>query len=342
MAYHLDWIELVCPYCKGELSQGPARAGHVDHVLNCQGCDRVFDVVCGIPDLRVAADPYISIEGDVIKGRMLDSTREATDLEAMARTYYHITPETPPRDVVLNLTRLRHAVERAGATLASLEATLGPVTGQRLLEVGCGTAPMLIATADRFPERIGIDVSFRWLVMAKRRLADHGLHVPLVAACGEALPFRAGVVDTVLMDSYLEITADQGAALGEAARVLQPGGRLVVSTPNRWSAGPDPHIGVPAGGLLPASVVNTIAKQRMARPPLRHLLTAAGLRRTLERAGFRAPTVELARVSDAQLATVGPLGQWMGRAFNRWSTVPGVRSFLRLIGPILHASARRA
>ncbi|MBL8961109.1 MAG: hypothetical protein JNJ98_14735, partial [Gemmatimonadetes bacterium] len=87
MAYHLDWIELVCPYCKGELCQGPARAGHVDHVLACQGCDRSFDVICGIPDLRVAADPYISIEGDVIKGRMLESTSEASNLEAMARTY---------------------------------------------------------------------------------------------------------------------------------------------------------------------------------------------------------------------------------------------------------------
>jgi SAM-dependent methyltransferase len=149
-------------------------------------------------------------------------------------------------------------------------------------------------------------------------------------------------VDTVLMDSYLEITADQGAALGEAARVLEPGGRLVVSTPNRWSVGPDPHIGVPGGGLLPGSMVNAIAKQRMARPPLRHLLTAAGLRRALHHAGFATPIVELARVSDAQLATLGALGQRMGRTFNQWREIPGLRTALRLIGPILHASARRA
>lgn len=342
MAFQHGWIELVCPRCWGELHERPSTAAHVDRVLHCAACPHDYEVVLGIPDLRIFPDPYISAIGDQVKGRMLATTFEDSDLAAMARLYYHITPETPPRDVELNLVRLQGAVARASATLTSLDASLGPLRGERLLEVGCGTAPMLIATADRFPWRVGVDVSFRWLVMARRRLADHGVEVPLVAACGEALPFRNGTFDTVLMDSYLEITADQDAALEGAARVLAPKGRLVASTPNRFSVGPDPHVGVPGGGYLPQFVVNSIARQRMARPPLRHLLGPGGLARAMRRAGFRDVRVQLAQLSDAQLATQGALGRMAGTWFNRLSRLPVARQLLRGIGPILHASGHRA
>ena len=344
MSFHLDWIELVCPYCQNELDPAPAPAAdpEIDRLLSCHGCKRTYPVVLGIPDLRIFPDPYISLEGDRIKGRMLATRFDAVNLEGMARVYYHITPETPPDDVDLNIVRLVHAEARAAATVAAWDALFGDVTGETMLEVGCGTAPLLLATGERFPRRAGVDVSFRWLVMAKRRLADAGIQVPLIAACGEALPFKPGTFDAVAMDSYLEITRDQRKAVAEAARTLRAGGRLLVSTPNRFSLGPDPHIGVMAGSLLPAALVNVIARQRMARPPLRRLLSAMGLRGSLRSAGLREVRVELPPVSDAQLQTVGALGRSAGAWYNRLRTTPVARQALFVVGPLLHGHARKA
>ena len=342
MSFRLDWIELVCPHCKGELDPRPAAAEEVDEQLWCHACQQGFPVVQGIPDLRVFPDPYISREGDHIKGLMLASRFHRLDLEGMIRTYYHITPETPPDDVELNVVRLLGAGHRAEAMVRAWDDAFGRVGGEAMLDVGCGTAPLLLATKDRFRAQVGVDVSFRWLVVAKRRLADAGVSIPLVAACGEALPFRAGAFDTVTMDSYLETTRNQDVAVTEAARVLGARGRLLVSTPNRFSVGPDPHIGIPGGGFLPAWLVNAIARQRMARPPLRRLLTARGLRSRLARGGLPSVRVEIPPLSDAQLGTVGRPGRVAGEWYNRLRRVPGPRQVLFGFGPMLHADARRA
>jgi len=339
MPYRLGSIELVCPACRGELEW---RASQIpgDGTLACAPCERSYPVVLGIPDLRIFPDPYISIEGDQLKGRMLASRFDDVDLEGMARTYYHITPETPAPDVELNIRRLKYAEKRAAATLDAWDHLFGRVEGDCLVDIGCGTAPLLLAAHARFRSLVGVDVSFRWLVIAKRRLADAGISIPLVAACGEALPFREGFADVATMDSYLEITKDPQGAAEEAARVLRPGGRLLITTPNKFSLGPDPHIGLPGGGFLPAGLVNAIAKLRMARPPLRRLMTARSLRRLLRGVGLSEVRVELPPISEAQLAAVEGTGRTAATMYNRLRTTPLARQALFVVGPMLHASAR--
>lgn len=339
MTFRFHWADLVCPFCRGDLCE--AVAGEESN-LTCRGCGRTFPVICGIPDLRVLPDPYISFEGDRTKARMLYSRFGDLDFAGIIALYYHITPETPAHDVRANTARLLNGVAKAESTLEGWSASFGEVRGQSLLDVGCGTAPLLAASQPRFARAIGIDVGLRWLVVAKRRLLELGLDIPLVAACGEALPFRDGTFDAVSMDSFLEICRDGDAALREACRVLRPSGSLLVSTPNKFSIGPDPHIGVPGGGFLPQFIVDTLAKQRMARPPIRHFFTARSLGRAMRRAGFAAARVELPSVSDAQQAVLGRTGQRAARWYNALRRTPIARQALFAVGPILHGMGTKS
>ncbi len=83
------WLEsiLVCPICKGSLGKG-------DAAYSCRPCARNYPVRRGIPDFRLEPDPYISIEGELVKiGKLFDGPeRSFHDLLA---AYYELSPENP-------------------------------------------------------------------------------------------------------------------------------------------------------------------------------------------------------------------------------------------------------
>ena len=98
-----------------------------------------------------------------------------------------------------------------------------------VLDVGAGDGRFLAFYASLFPagtRLVGCELS---LVRA-RRLAAHGFRV--VVAAAEALPFREGAFDLVTLMEVIEHTRSPARALDEARRVLMPGGRLVLTTPN--------------------------------------------------------------------------------------------------------------
>ena len=189
----------------------------------------------------------------------------------------------------------------------------------------------------RGAEVVGIDVAFRWLVIGKKRLEQEGVRATLVAACAEALPFRDDIFDVVTMQSALEVLRDQATALGESHRVLRARGELLVSTPNRLSIGPDPHVGVYGGGLLPWPLVSAIARLKMARPPLRHLLSTVGLRRALRAARFTDVRTAIPSLSESQRAQFRGLAGTLAGLYERARTMPVARSMLSIIGPLLQA-----
>jgi len=100
--------------------------------------------------------------------------------------------------------------------------------GGRLLDLCTGTADgALAARALRADAQvIGIDFSAMMLDRARAKTAGRGVH--LVAGDCLALPVRSGSIDAVTVAWGLRNTASPGSALAEAARVLRPGGRLVV------------------------------------------------------------------------------------------------------------------
>jgi SAM-dependent methyltransferase/uncharacterized protein YbaR (Trm112 family) len=336
MAFVMDgWLELVCPVCRGAL--GSSAAASPD-ALECEACAREYAVVHGIPDLRTQPDPYISVTGDLAKARMLHAEFDRRDFAGIIDLYYAMTPEVPEDHARLNRSRMLGGVSRATVALESWEREFGTLDGAtRLLDLGCGEAPLVVAASRRVPQVAGVDIGFRHITMGQKQLQETGVRAPLVAACAEALPFRDGTFDVVTIQHALELFGDQVTAVKEAFRVTRSGGRILVSAPNRWSLGPDPHIGVPGGGFLPRGLVSVIARLRMSRPPLRKLLSARSLARLITSAGYSDVRVGLPGLSESQRAQVAGMSRLAADVYERLRGTPGARQVLRAIGPLLQA-----
>lgn len=103
---------------------------------------------------------------------------------------------------------------------------LAEVVGPRVLELGFGTGALLVEASRRF-QMVGLEPSPEMQQMAGQRLAAHGLRGMRVRGCAEALPFAGGRLDTVLATFPAPYILER-ATLAECARVLVPGGRLVI------------------------------------------------------------------------------------------------------------------
>ncbi len=98
----------------------------------------------------------------------------------------------------------------------------------RLLDIGTGTGRLLELLAPRVQSGLGVDASRAMLALARARIARPGLsHLAVRQADMYRLPL-AQAFDLVVMQMVLHYAEDPAAALLEAARVLAPGGKLIV------------------------------------------------------------------------------------------------------------------
>ena len=108
---------------------------------------------------------------------------------------------------------------------AEVVAWAGAPTGQRWLDVGCGTGAASAAVLEGTDpvSLVGIDPSEAYVAAARRRLDDRRVTVEV----GDAtrLPLPDATVDQVISGLVLNFVPDVEAALGEMRRVLVPGGQ---------------------------------------------------------------------------------------------------------------------
>ena len=126
---------------------------------------------------------------------------------------------------------LHIAEERVEAAMA---AVLGDARGQktkigRLVDIGTGTGRMLELFAGLADHALGIDRSSEMLRLARAKLTERGLdHAELRQADLYALPLDDGTADLAILHHVLHFAQTPDAAIAEAARVLGPGGWLLI------------------------------------------------------------------------------------------------------------------
>jgi ArsR family transcriptional regulator len=125
-------------------------------------------------------------------------------------------------DQIRSLHVAESEVERA------IERTLGDRPLGRLIDIGTGTGRMIELFGPRAAQAIGIDRSSDMLRLARVKLEAAGIHSSLRQGDMYALPLADQSADSVIIHQVLHYAHSPAAAIAEAARVLAPGGTLLV------------------------------------------------------------------------------------------------------------------
>ncbi|MCX7889837.1 MAG: class I SAM-dependent methyltransferase [Rhodobacteraceae bacterium] len=134
---------------------------------------------------------------------------------------------------------VQEGVGRPMFEAALAHAGTGP--GVRLLDAGCGSGIAAAMAADRGASVWGIDASDEMIAIARERVPQGRFDTGDL----QALPYEAAAFDVVTGFNSFQFAADPVAALAEAARVVRPGGQVIVVT---WG----PPEGMPAAAVVGA------------------------------------------------------------------------------------------
>ena len=324
--------EYCCPRCKGTLTS-------LTDSYHCPTCRAQYPIILGIPDFRVFPDPYIDIVEDRRKAERIFERASVSDFSTLVDYYWSITPDTPSEMARRFSAQAVNAVER-GRHLLNVHSTVKAKLEEpdaRVLDLGTRTGGLLMAAAEHGRKTIGIDIAFRWLIIARKRLEEARLAAQLICCCAEFLPFRESAFDVVLAENVLEHTAPQQQLIEEAHRVLRPGGIFFATTWNRLALAPEPHVRLWGVGWLPRTVAKRYVEfRRGVSYDYVRLLSLFELRYLLRCTPFRRCEILLPTFSEAELANISSAQRLMVELYHRIKDWPLFRELLRIFGPVLH------
>jgi 2-polyprenyl-3-methyl-5-hydroxy-6-metoxy-1,4-benzoquinol methylase len=216
----------------------------------------------------------------------------ARALRSAVIEHYRRSGERLPNRAWLNTieTNSGYVARRAQPMLDLLldRTGLASLHGLRLLDVGCGFGALSAYFAAHGACVTGIDLNAPRLAVGREVADRRALDMTLHEGRMEALEFPDESFDVVVMNNsfcYVVPVESRRAALGEALRVLRPGGQLLVRNPNRLVLR-DQFSGLPLLGLAPPQLAVRISEMLGRHRSYVRLRTPAGARRELRAAGF--------------------------------------------------------
>jgi ubiquinone/menaquinone biosynthesis C-methylase UbiE len=198
-----------------------AEAGLVERFR--EGSWAYFHVADRSAGGRLALDILSLVDG---ADRIVERDRERAEAlkrerEAAAQAYFQSHADDWDRIRALHVAE--HDVEQA------IVESLGRGPFKLLIDLGTGTGRILELLADRYERGLGFDVNNAMLAYARSNLSRAKLARAQVRHGNiYALTLPSGVADAVVMHQVLHFLSDPAQAIREAARVLAPGGRLLV------------------------------------------------------------------------------------------------------------------
>lgn len=151
--------------------------------------------------------------------RRLEEVRQERAIEA-ARYFEQVAPQWDQmRSLYVCETDVEAAIERAA----------GPGPFERVVDLGTGSGRMLTLFGKRAKMSVGLDLSQNMLNIARANVTAAGLE-KVELRHGDIFSTRLplGSADLVIVHQVLHFLTDPAAALAEAARLVMPGGRLLV------------------------------------------------------------------------------------------------------------------
>lgn len=189
---------MACPRCAGALTE-----------LRCDTCGARYAAPGGIPDLRLPSD---------------DRTERVRSFYARAPF-----PGYPEHD---DLQSLRARAARSDFVRLLDEAIPGDA---RILELGCGTGQLglFLASADRVV--VGADLARPSLELAQHAAERYGVSARFLETDLRSPGLRRSAFDVVICSGALHHTPDPRASFASVARLVRPGGVLVVGLYNAYA-----------------------------------------------------------------------------------------------------------
>src|ERR1700733_14703632 len=133
----------------------------------------------------------------------------------------------------LNPVRLEYVRDRACAHFERMPKSRQPLKGLKILDVGCGGGLLAEPLARLGDDVTGIDASETTITAARKHAKTMGLDIDYRIAGAEDLAAKKMRYDLITALEVIQHVADTDSFLAALARLLKPGGLLVMSTLNR-------------------------------------------------------------------------------------------------------------
>jgi|GEM_PF-1749338 len=222
-----DTLSLVsCPVCRSleslSFSGESWRTEEIGNgVITCSQCNTSYPVHNGVPDLIPEPSQTVISE-------------RAAYTESRLETWNRIEGLSPDQQTeeLLHIATMEHTGEQFRDTsrinLNGILELIHPKRGHRMLELGAGSGWLTCSWAARGYQCIATDISMDLkLELSPILMEREGVYFDRIVADMTRLPFTSAF-DVVFVSASLHHACSLSASVSEAARVLRPGGMLVI------------------------------------------------------------------------------------------------------------------